>query len=70
MLGLPTQSGSGDGKEEQRLQRQVVRWRRRWAVRRQRGRNNGWWWRLFWSGFESTKYMDKIHRRMYERWNM
>jgi len=23
---------------------------------------------LFWSGFGSTKYMDKIQRRMYGRW--
>ena len=25
---------------------------------------------LFWSGFGSTKYMDKIQRRMYGRWKM
>jgi len=25
---------------------------------------------LFWSGFGSTKYMDKTRRRMYGRWKM
>jgi len=56
MLGLPTQSGSGDGKEE----RQAVRGSAAATTREE--------WRvtteivlgLFWSDFGSTKYMDKI----------
>jgi len=74
MLGLPTQSGSDDGEEERRRQRQAVRWRRLQAVRsdaaatrKERRVTAEVVLGLFWSGFGNTKYMDKIQKRMYGR---
>jgi len=69
MLGLPTQSNNDE--EEW----QAVRWRRRqvvrtgatMAAREERRVTADIVLGLFWSGFGSTKYMDKIQRIMYGR---